>query len=137
MIATAAGKKIYPEEVEIHLSNSPYILEVVVAGGRDARGEREEVHAHIFPDFKALGDLARSQGLAFDEAFIEKALRREVEMRCHMLAPYKRVKRIIVRRQEFPKTTTGKIRRQDLSAGTGAEKRTASAVARSYLFSAR
>jgi long-chain acyl-CoA synthetase len=129
MIATAAGKKIYPEEVEIHLSNSPYILEVVVAGGRDGRGEREEVHAHIFPDFKAVGDLARSQGVAFDEAFVEKVLRHEVDLRCHMLAPYKRVKRIIVRRQEFPKTTTGKIRRQDLSAGTGAEKKTASAVA--------
>lgn len=129
MIATAAGKKIYPEEVEYHLSNSPYILEVVVAGGRDARGEREEVHAHVFPDFKTLGDLARSQGLAFDEAFVDKVLRHEVDLRCHMLAPYKRVKRIIVRRQEFPKTTTGKIRRQDLSAGTGAEKRAASAVA--------
>jgi acyl-coenzyme A synthetase/AMP-(fatty) acid ligase len=37
------------------------------------------------------------------------------------------VKRVIVRRQEFPKTTTGKIRRQGLSAET-AEK-SASAVA--------
>ena len=127
MIATAAGKKIYPEEVEIHLGNSPYILEVVVVGGRDARGEREEVHAHVFPDFQALGALARSQGRAFDEAYAEEALRREVETRCQLLAPYKRVKRVIVRRQEFPKTTTGKIRRQGLSAETG-EKRT-SAVA--------
>jgi long-chain acyl-CoA synthetase len=129
MIATAAGKKIYPEEIEIHLSNSPYILEVVVMGGRDSRGEREEVHAHVFPDFKALGDLARSQGLAFDEVFVEKALRREVEVRCHMLAPYKRVKRVVVRRQEFPKTTTGKIRRQDFMTGNGVERRASSAVA--------
>ena len=116
MIATAAGKKIYPEEVEIHLGNSPYILEVVVVGGRDARGEREEVHAHVFPDFKALGALARSQGRAFDENYVEETLRREVEARCQLLAPYKRVKRVIVRRQEFPKTTTGKIRRQGLSS---------------------
>ena len=127
MIATAAGKKIYPEEIEIHLGNSPYILEVVVVGGRDARGEREEVHAHVFPDFQALGALARSQGQAFDEAYVEATLRREVETRCQLLAPYKRVKRVIVRRQEFAKTTTGKIRRQDLSA-EAAEKR-ASAVA--------
>jgi len=127
MIATAAGKKIYPEEIEIHLGNSPYILEVVVVGGRDARGEREEVHAHVFPDFQALGALARSQGRAFDEACAEEALRREVETRCQLLAPYKRVKRVIVRRQEFAKTTTGKIRRQNLSA-EAAEKK-ASAVA--------
>jgi long-chain acyl-CoA synthetase len=127
MIATAAGKKIYPEEIESHLGNSPYILEIVVVGGRDARGDREEVHAHVFPDFQALGALARSQGRAFDEAYAEEALRREVETRCQLLAPYKRVKRVIVRRQEFAKTTTGKIRRQNLAA-EAAEKK-ASAVA--------
>jgi long-chain acyl-CoA synthetase len=118
MIATAAGKKIYPEEVEVHLANCPYILEVVVTGGRDARGEREEVHAHVFPDLKSLEALARASGCACDEAFVETTLRREVEARCQLLAPYKRVKRVIVRRQEFPKTTTGKIRRLELAAET-------------------
>jgi len=116
MIATAAGKKIYPEEIEVHLANCPYILEVVVTGGRDARSEREEVHAHVFPDIKSLEALARSSGSACDDPFVESTLRREVEARCQMLAPYKRVKRVIVRRQEFPKTTTGKIRRLDLAA---------------------
>jgi long-chain acyl-CoA synthetase len=116
MIATAAGKKIYPEEVEVHLANCPYILEVVVIGGRDARGEREEVHAHVFPDLKSLESLAHASGTTFDDAFVETTLRREVESRCQLLAPYKRVKRVIVRRQEFPKTTTGKIRRLDLAA---------------------
>ncbi len=116
MIATAAGKKIYPEEVEAQLANSPYVLEVVVAGGRDAKGEREEVHAHVFPDFKALERTAEAQGCACDDAFVEKLLRREIETRCEHLAPYKRVKHVIVRREEFPKTTTGKIRRHNLAA---------------------
>jgi len=112
MIATSAGKKIYPEEVEAQLANSPYVLEVVVVGGRDARGEREEVHAHVFPDLPRLEGLARAQGVAFDDAFVERTVRHEVEARCQALAPFKRVKRVIVRRDEFPKTTTGKIRRQ-------------------------
>lgn len=116
MIATAAGKKIYPEEVETELANSPYILEVVVIGGRDARGEREEVHAHVFPDLPALEALARAQGRACDESFVEAIVRQEVEAHCAHLAPYKRVKRVILRAQEFPKTTTGKIRRQHLAA---------------------
>ena len=111
MIATAAGKKIYPEEIEVQLSNSPYVLEVVVAGGQDPRGEREEVHAHVVPNLPALEELARSQGRACDEAFVEGVLKAEVEARCEALAPYKRVKRVIVRRSEFAKTTTGKIRR--------------------------
>jgi long-chain acyl-CoA synthetase len=123
MIATAAGKKIYPEEVEAHLANSPMILEVVVVGGLDERTGREEVRAQVFPDLRLLEGLARSQGAAFDEAFVERTLRHEVETRCHDLAAYKRVKRVIVRREEFPKTTTGKIRRQDLAADLDARVR--------------
>jgi len=111
MIATAAGKKIYPEEVELVLANSPYVLEVMVTGGADARGEREEVHAHIYPNRPALEALARSQGKPCDEAFVGQVLRAEVEARSEALAPYKRVKKVIVRDSEFPKTTTGKIRR--------------------------
>jgi len=111
MIATAAGKKIYPEEVELVLANSPYVLEVMVTGGADARGEREEVHALIYPNRSALEALARSQGKPCDEAFVGRVLRAEVEARCEVLAPYKRVKKVVVRSSEFPKTTTGKIRR--------------------------
>jgi long-chain acyl-CoA synthetase len=111
MIATAAGKKIYPEEIEVQLSNSPYVLEVVVVGGRDARGEREEVHAHIVANLPALDELARAQGRERDDAFVESVLKREVETLCEPLAPYKRVKRVVVRACEFPKTTTGKIKR--------------------------
>jgi len=112
MIATAAGKKIYPEEIEVQLANSPYVLEVVVAGGSDARGEREEVHAHIYPNLPAIEALAKEKGVACDDTFVENVLKHEVELRGEVLAPYKRVRRVIVRRSEFVKTTTGKIRRQ-------------------------
>src|SRR5262245_4550009 len=118
MIATAAGKKSYPEEVELQLANSPYVLEVLVTGGMGGgtraergSGEREEVHAHIYPNRVALEGLAKSQGKVCDDAFVEAVLKAEVEARCEALAPYKRVKRVIVRTTEFPKTTTGKIRR--------------------------
>ena len=113
MIATAAGKKIYPEEVELVLANSPYILEVMVTGGLDrVPGDREEVHAYLYPNRVALEALARSQGKPCDDAFIEHVLRAEVDSRGEALAPYKRVKKVIVRTTEFPKTTTGKLRRQ-------------------------
>ena len=127
MIATSAGKKIYPEEIEAHLANCPYVLEVVVTGGRDPRGEREEVHAHVFPNLPELEAHARALHQSCDEAWIEATLRREIETRSQQLAPYKRVKRVIVRRREFPRTTTGKIRRQDVA--DEAESARASAVA--------
>jgi long-chain acyl-CoA synthetase len=112
MIATAAGKKVYPEEVEAALGNCPHILEVVVTGGRDPRTGREEVHAHVYPDVKRLEELARATGQKFDREWMEHTLRKDVEARSAQLAPYKRVKRVFVRDEEFPKTTTGKIRRQ-------------------------
>lgn len=116
MIATAAGKKIYPEEIEVQLADSPYVLEVVVVGGRDARDEREEVHAHVYPNLTELRLLAKAQGKACDDAFVEATLKADVQARCAVLAAYKQVKRVIVRQSEFPKTTTGKIKRQNLSA---------------------
>jgi long-chain acyl-CoA synthetase len=118
MIATAAGKKVYPEEVEAALGNCCYILEVVVAGGRDPRTGREEVQAHVFPDVKRLEEHARATGHAFDREWMERTLRREIDARCAQLAPYKRVKRMFVRDQEFAKTTTGKIRRQAFTPAT-------------------
>ena len=128
MIATAAGKKIYPEEVEVYLANCPYIAEIVVVGGRDPRGEREEVHAHVFPDRKALEALAEATSKPYDGRFAETVLKQEIDARCHDLAPYKRVKRVVLRVDEFPKTTTGKIKRQGLSAGASDARSAASSA---------
>lgn len=124
MIATAAGKKIYPEEIEVQLANSPFVLEAVVVGGRDAKGEREEVHAHIYPNVPALEGHAKAHGKVCDDAFVDATLRAEVDQRCQILAPYKRVRRVIVRRTEFPKTTTGKIKRQGLAVEAAEAART-------------
>ena len=112
MIATAAGKKVYPEEVEARLSRTPYVLEVVVVGGHGAHAEREEVHAHVFPNLEKLEALARDQGRSLDDAYVETTIRREVDALSQALAPYKRARRVIVRREPFPRTATGKIVRQ-------------------------
>ena len=122
MIATAAGKKIYPEEVETQLIGSPWVIEVVVTGGRDGRSDREEVHAHVFPDVPALELHAQSLGRTCDAAFIEESVRADIEARCESLAPYKRVKRVIVRTTEFDKTTTGKIKRIALAPSSAASQ---------------
>ncbi len=111
MIATAAGKKIYPEEIEVHLVVSPWVLEVVVMGSKDPRTEREEVHAHVFPDLDAIEAHAKAAGRTPDAAYIEDLVRKDIDERCELLASYKRVKRVIIRDVEFDKTTTGKIKR--------------------------
>ncbi len=111
LIVTPNGKNVYPEEVENELLKSRYIAEVMVYGQRVGPTE-EEIHALIYPDQEALEDYCRSRGncpLSLKE--VEALLRGEVKAACAGLADYKRVRKFTIREDEFPKTTTRKIKR--------------------------
>jgi len=111
LIVTPNGKNVYPEEVEIELLKSPYIAEAMVYGHKmDAVSE--EVHALIFPSQEALGEFERQSNAApMTKADVEALIRNEVLKACKGLADYKRVKKFTLREDEFPKTTTRKIKR--------------------------
>jgi long-chain acyl-CoA synthetase len=55
------------------------------------------------------------------ETDVESLLRAEVRRSCAVLADYKRVRRFTVREDEFPKTTTRKIKRFAVDAGVSTE----------------
>jgi long-chain acyl-CoA synthetase len=77
----------------------------------------EEIRAVARPDQEALDELAEKQGRApLSSAEVESLIRREISSACEKLAPYKRVKSITIRHEEFPKTTTRKIKRFELEA---------------------
>ncbi len=111
LIVTPNGKNVYPEEVEAELLKRPFIAEAMVYGHKiDAVSE--EVHAVIFPNLEALDDHERSRrGGPLSEADVEALIRREVQAAGKNLADYKRVKKFTLRGDEFPKTTTRKIKR--------------------------
>lgn len=111
LIVTPNGKNVYPEEVETELLKSPFISEVMVYGHKiDAVSE--EVHAVIFPDQEALDDHGRKRRCGpLSEADVEEIIRKEVLAAGRNLADYKRVKKFTLRDDEFPKTTTRKIKR--------------------------
>jgi long-chain acyl-CoA synthetase len=111
LIVTPNGKNVYPEEVENELLKSPYIAETVVYGQKVAP-LTEEIHALIYPDLEALDGFARKQGKGFlSSAEVESLLRGEVIAACAGLATFKRVKKFTICGDEFPKTTTRKIKR--------------------------
>lgn len=117
LIVTPNGKNVYPEEVENELLKSPYIAEVMVYGHKvDALAE--EVRAVIFPNQEQLDAHAVRLGkdpLTLEE--IEELIKEEVMSAGKGLADYKRVKRFTLREEEFPKTTTRKIKRFAVDAG--------------------
>lgn len=116
LIVTPNGKNVYPEEVETELLKSPFIAEAMVYGHKiDAVSE--EVHAIIFPNQEALDDHEhRLHGGPMNEADVESLIRREVLAAGRNLADYKRVKKFTLREDEFPKTTTRKIKRYAVEA---------------------
>ena len=111
LIVTANGKNVYPEEVENELLNSLFIAEIMVYGHK-VNETSEEVYAMIYPDQDALDAHAAESGPRhFGTEEIEGIIRKEVLERGKNLADYKRVKRFTLRDDEFPKTTTRKIKR--------------------------
>lgn len=107
VIVTAAGKNVYPEEIENELLKSPFIAEALVLGKKIDR--REEVYAMLVPNYEyfkeKLGDSIS------DNHLIEKVIKEELNRCCSNLAEYKRVKGFEIREQEFDKTPTKKIKR--------------------------
>ena len=111
LIVTANGRNVYPEEVENEILKSPYVAEVLVYPHKTGP-VTEEIHAMIFPNREALEEYSTKQEKqTLTDGEVELLLKDEVSQCCGALAAYKRVKKISVRWEEFPKTTTRKIKR--------------------------
>lgn len=106
VIVTKTGKNIYPEEVETYLNRSHFIAESMVYGT-----ETEEdtlVSAQIRPDYELI---SQELGAECSDKEIEALMKRCVNEVNEALPIYKRVRVVLVRREEFVKTTTKKIKR--------------------------
>jgi long-chain acyl-CoA synthetase len=113
MIVTAAGKNVFPEEVELVLGRSSYVREICVVGRKDKEGETP--FAFIIPDYDYFG----FTGAPRDDANVRKVLRSEVKRLSSDLAEHERVSDFAVFKGEFPKTTTRKIKRHELARMVG------------------
>ena len=106
VIVTKGGKNIFPEEVEYYLQLDERIQEVIVYGKHDDIKDDLICTAIIYPNYSVL----REQGVQ-EDGEIYCVLRKIVDDANDKMPPYKRVKRIEVRDEEFIKTTTLKIKR--------------------------
>ena len=122
LIVSAAGKNIYPEEVEAQLLKSPYIAEVMVLGFQNPQTKREEVQAIIYPNSETLDSFAKANHKTMTPEDVERIIGDEVHKQCNELADYKRVKKFQLRSEEFPKTAIKKIKRYLVAGKTVAVK---------------
>lgn len=115
LIVTPNGRNVYPEEVENEILKSPYIAEAVVYAHKTGPVE-EQIRAILYPDFDVLGEYTQKMGKEeLSAGELEALLRLELLSACARLASYKRVKQFTISSEEFPKTTTRKIKRFEVA----------------------
>ncbi|MBN2199528.1 MAG: long-chain fatty acid--CoA ligase [Candidatus Aminicenantes bacterium] len=119
LIITSGGKNVAPQPIENLFLKNPYFAQAVIVGGN-----RKFISALIVPEFEKLEAYARRKGLPFSnrsEMTASPAIREffmsEIEKMTRHLAPYEKVKKIVLLEREFDigrqeLTPTLKVRRQ-------------------------
>ena len=97
------GKNVYPEEIENYILSIPYIQEVIVKGKRNEKGQETALIAEVY--------LNPEKAEEMKEEDIKKRLKSDINQALRNLPLYKHVSEIEVRKEEFIKTTTNKIKR--------------------------
>jgi len=105
MIVLSSGKKVYPEEVERHYLQIPYIKEMCVMGaaGENDYAGSERLHAVIVPDF----DYLKQQRIVNSKQIIREG----IEEYSASLPKYKRILTYEFRTEPLPRTASKKIQR--------------------------
>jgi len=121
LIVNREGKNIYPEEVELQVLRSPYVLECIALGYREPHTEAgEKVGLLVVPDLEQFHSLEHRQGTRLSDQDLVEMVRTDVVKQLAALADYKRPRKIQVRFAEFEKTTTQKIKRYLYAIDTSA-----------------
>jgi len=107
IIVLSSGKNIYPEEIEAHYQQSPYIKEMCVMGrARPGEPAAERLHAVVVPDM----DVMRERKVLNTNEW----LRYDIEGLSVQLPSHKRVLSYEVWTDELPRTTTRKLKRFEI-----------------------
>ena len=107
VIVTQNGKNIYPEEIEMLLAEIPEIKECMVYGKED-EGQELVITARVIPNFDKIKE---KHGENLTEQQIHDIIWDEIKGVNKKLTSYKAVKCLEIKKDEFEKTTTMKIKR--------------------------
>ncbi len=121
VIVTRTGKNIYPEELETIVNKVEYVSESMVYAMEEGINDTE-VWAQIYPDYEKIKEELEID--IFEEnisSLVKDGRKREIFKMLDQsikdvnenLAVYKRIKNIVVRENDFVRTTTKKIKRKE------------------------
>lgn len=103
LIVLDNGKNIYPEEIENYIMGIPYVKEVLVKASKNAAGQETALIAEVFLDKEKVEEMHIEN--------IKETLKKDVQDSVRELPVYKHISDVKIRKNEFEKTTTSKIKR--------------------------
>ena len=109
VIITANGKNVYPEELENYLDESLFVSESMVWAGDDGNGNEKTIIATIKPDMDEVRNYLGDE--ADDPESIRELIQSEVDRINEPQPLFKKIGKVIIKMDDFDKTTTKKIKR--------------------------
>jgi long-chain acyl-CoA synthetase len=107
IIVLASGKNIYPEEIEAHYAQSPFIKDICVLGvALPDEPAAERLHAVVVPNL----DLMRERRIVN----LREIIRFDIESLSLSLPHHKRALSFDVWMEDLPRTTTRKLKRHEI-----------------------
>ncbi len=105
IIVLANGKNVYPEEIETHYLQAPYVKEICVMALEARLGDptSERLHAVVVPNF----ELLRQRKVVNSK----EVIRIDIEALSHKIASTKRLGSYDIWQEDLPRTTTRKLKR--------------------------
>ena len=110
VIIASNGKNVFPEELEYYLSLSPFIAESMVWGAEDERSGDIVIVVAIRPETDDIREVLGDEK-ADDPETVKELLWKEVDKVNEQMPMFKKIKKIVVRNEEFEKNTSKKIKR--------------------------
>lgn len=105
VIVLENGKNVFPEEIEEYLEEIDTIAESCVIGRKADDSDEVVLTAVVYPDYSKFSADA-------DEDSIKDSIRKSVNAINKKLPSFKQIRAVEIRKTEFEKTTTKKIKRQ-------------------------
>lgn len=106
MIVLPNGKKVFPEEQEMFIDRSPFVKDSMVF--LTEKEGKPVLAVSVYPDWDTLNAEAEKRGVTAKE--IMTGVIAEVNK---LFPSYKYISKVIIRENEFIKTTTSKIKRNE------------------------
>lgn len=108
VIVTQNGKNIYPEEIELMLGEVKEIKECMVYG-KEVEGQKELIiTVKVIPNME---EIEAKYGKDLSDEEIYNIIWDKIKEVNHKLTSYKAIKKLEIKKDEFVKTTTMKIKR--------------------------